>query len=136
MKDVKDDDNLVISSNGVVLEVNERGKLFYKTLRDIVERMYRRTFHLQYKNQLNDSKNQVIDKLQCNVPIFGSHCYVIGDDFQGLGQHDHRGSLKLLVNSKGLDGLYDAQSCSLIIFHHWDHSCVVNLSSGAVRLFP
>jgi hypothetical protein len=37
MKDVNDDD-LVLSSSGVVLEVNERGKLFYKTLRDIVER--------------------------------------------------------------------------------------------------
>jgi hypothetical protein len=64
LKDVKDDDNLVISSTGVVLEVNERGKLFYKTLRDIVERTYRHTFHLQYKNQSNDSKNQVIHKLQ------------------------------------------------------------------------
>jgi hypothetical protein len=29
-----------------------------------VERMYRCTFHLQYKNQPNDSKNQVIYKLQ------------------------------------------------------------------------
>jgi hypothetical protein len=52
----------------VVLEVNERGKLFYKTLRDIVERMYRCTFHLQYKNQSNDSKNQVIHKLQEAFP--------------------------------------------------------------------
>jgi hypothetical protein len=33
MKDVNDDDILVINSSGVVLEVNERGKLFYKTLR-------------------------------------------------------------------------------------------------------
>jgi hypothetical protein len=30
LKDVNDDDDLVISSSGVVLEVNERGKLFYK----------------------------------------------------------------------------------------------------------
>jgi hypothetical protein len=37
MKDVSDDD-LVLSSSGVMLEVDERGKLFYKTLRDIVER--------------------------------------------------------------------------------------------------
>jgi hypothetical protein len=63
MKDVNDDDNLVISSSGVVLEVNERGKLFYKTLRDILEITYKHTFHLQYKNQSNDSKNQVIHKL-------------------------------------------------------------------------
>jgi hypothetical protein len=48
----------------VVLEVNERGKLFYRSLRDIVERTYRCTFHLQYKNQSSDSKNQVIHKLQ------------------------------------------------------------------------
>jgi hypothetical protein len=40
VKDVNDDDGLVISSSGVVLEVNERGKLFYKALRDIVERTY------------------------------------------------------------------------------------------------
>jgi hypothetical protein len=51
-----------------VLEVNERGKNFYKTMRDIVERTYRRTFHLQYINQSNDSKNQVISKLQEAFP--------------------------------------------------------------------
>jgi len=45
-KDVNDDDVLVINSFGVVLEVNERGKLFYKALRDIVERTYRHNFHL------------------------------------------------------------------------------------------
>jgi hypothetical protein len=64
MKDVNDDE-LVLSSSRVVLEVNEGGgKNFYKTMRDIVERMYRHSFHLQYKNQSNDSKNQVIHKLQ------------------------------------------------------------------------
>jgi hypothetical protein len=67
MKDVNDDD-LVLSSSRVVLEVNERGKLFYRTLRDIVERTYRHTFHLQYKNQSNDSKNQVIHKLHEAFP--------------------------------------------------------------------
>ena len=39
------------------------GFLFYKTIRDIVERTYIRTFHLQYKNQSSDSKNQIISKL-------------------------------------------------------------------------
>ena len=33
-------------------------------MKDIVERTYKRTFHLQYKNQSNYSKNQVICKLQ------------------------------------------------------------------------
>jgi hypothetical protein len=79
---------------------------------------------------------QSLGREDCNVPIFGSHCSVIGDDFQGLGQHDQRGSLTLPVNSKGLDGLYDAQSGSLIIFHHWDHSCAVSFGSRAFRLFP
>jgi hypothetical protein len=64
LKDVNDDGNLVIGSSGVVLEVNERGKLFYRSLRDIVEITYRHNFHLQYKNQSNDSKNQVIRTLQ------------------------------------------------------------------------
>jgi hypothetical protein len=50
LKDVNDDDDLVIHSYGVVVEINERGKLFYGFLRDIVERKYRRNFHLQYKN--------------------------------------------------------------------------------------
>ena len=45
------------------MEVNERGKNFYKSLRDLVERMYRRSFHLQYKNQSSDSKNQILSKL-------------------------------------------------------------------------
>ena len=48
----------------MVLEVNERGKTFYKTLRDLVERMYRHSFHLQYKNQSSGSKNQILSKLQ------------------------------------------------------------------------
>jgi hypothetical protein len=51
-----------------VLEVNERGKNFYKTMRDIVEQTYRHTFHLQYINQSNDSKNQVISKLHEAFP--------------------------------------------------------------------
>ena len=33
-------------------------------MRDIVERTWRHSFHLQYINQSNDSKNQVICKLQ------------------------------------------------------------------------
>jgi hypothetical protein len=63
MKDVNDDE-LVLSSSRVVLEVNDKGKIFYKTMRDIVERTYICSFHLQYKNQSNESKNQVIFKLQ------------------------------------------------------------------------
>ena len=59
VKDVNDDDgdDLFMNSCGVVLEVNERGKMFYRALRDMVEIMYRRHFHLQYKNQSSDSKN-------------------------------------------------------------------------------
>jgi hypothetical protein len=56
-KDVNDDDGLVIISSGVVVKVNERCKLFYRALRDIVERTYRRNFDLQCKNQSSDSKN-------------------------------------------------------------------------------
>ena len=59
---------LVLSSSGVVLEVNRRGKDFYNTMRDIVERTYICTFHLQYKNKSNDSKNKVICKLQQAFP--------------------------------------------------------------------
>jgi len=62
------DNDLVLSSSRVVLEVNEKGKLFYRTLRDIVERTYRHTFHLQYKNKSNDSKDTVIHKLQEAFP--------------------------------------------------------------------
>ena len=58
-------DELVLSSSRVVLEFNNKGGVeFYKTMRDIVERMYRRTFQLQYKNQSNDYNNKVICKLQ------------------------------------------------------------------------
>jgi hypothetical protein len=64
VEDVNDDDGLVISSFGVVLDVNERGKMFYRALRDMVEIMYRRHFHLQYKNQSSDSKNQFLFILQ------------------------------------------------------------------------
>ena len=57
------ENEFLLSSFGVVLEVNERGKNFYKSLRDLVERMYRHFFYLQYKNQSNDSKNQILCKL-------------------------------------------------------------------------
>ena len=53
----ENENELRLNSSGVVLEVNERGKNFYKNFRDLVERMYRCSFHLQYKNQSNDSKN-------------------------------------------------------------------------------
>ena len=54
--------------NWCLVQLEWRWKLMkrkknYKTLRDIVEKMYRRTFYLQYKNQFNDSKTQVISKL-------------------------------------------------------------------------
>ena len=64
MKDVNDDDTLVLSSSKEVLQVNERGTCIYNTLRNIVERAYRRTFHLQDKNKSSDSKNQVRQKIQ------------------------------------------------------------------------
>jgi hypothetical protein len=54
MKDVNDVD-FVLSSSGVVLEVNDRGIVFHKIMRDLVEIFYRHNFHLQYKNQTNDS---------------------------------------------------------------------------------
>jgi hypothetical protein len=57
VKDVNDDDDVVIISYGVMLEVNERRKMFYRTLRDTLERTYRRHFQLKYKNQYSDSKN-------------------------------------------------------------------------------
>ena len=55
---------MLLSSSRVVLEANERGENFYKTLRDLVEKMYIISFHLQYKNQSNDSKNKILFKLQ------------------------------------------------------------------------
>ena len=58
------DDQLVLSSSGVGLEVNRRDKEFYNTMRYIVEKTYKCTFHLQYINQSNESKNQIICKLQ------------------------------------------------------------------------
>ena len=36
------ENELLLSSSGVVLEVNERGKNFYKSLRDLVERIQQR----------------------------------------------------------------------------------------------
>ena len=64
----ENENELLFSSSEVVLEVNERGKNFYKSLRDLVERMYRPSFHLQYKNQSNYSKNQILSKLQEEFP--------------------------------------------------------------------
>lgn len=68
MKDLNDDDTLVLSSSREVLQFNERGNCFYNTMRDIVERTYRHTFHLQYKNRSSDSKSQVIHKLYETFP--------------------------------------------------------------------
>ena len=62
------DDQLVLSSSGVVLEVNRRGKEFNNTMRDIVERTYKCYFHLHYRNQSNYLKNQIICKLQEAFP--------------------------------------------------------------------
>jgi len=59
---------LVLSSSGVVLEINQKGGNFYRTMRNIVERTYRCTFQLQYRIQSNDSKNQVIFKLHKAFP--------------------------------------------------------------------
>lgn len=56
------DDELVLSSSGVVLKVNKREFFFYKTMRDLVERTYKRSFHSQYKNQCNDFNNEIIFK--------------------------------------------------------------------------
>ena len=41
------ENEFLLSSYGVVLEVNERGENFYKTLRDLVERRYILSFHVQ-----------------------------------------------------------------------------------------
>ena len=42
------DDQLVLSSSGVVLEVNGKGKYFYNSMSDIIEWMYI-TIHKQIK---------------------------------------------------------------------------------------
>jgi hypothetical protein len=44
-KDVNDDE-LVLSSIGMVLEVNDIWKMFYNTMRDILEITYMCSFHL------------------------------------------------------------------------------------------
>ena len=62
------DDQFLLGSFGLVLEVNRRCKEFYNNTRDIVERNYRCNFHLQYRNKSNDSKNQIICKLQEAFP--------------------------------------------------------------------
>ena len=62
------DDQLVLNSFGVLMEINRMCKEFYNTLRDIVERTCRRTFHLRYINQSNDSKNQIICNLEEAFP--------------------------------------------------------------------
>ena len=59
---------LVLTSAGEFLQVNQRGKYFYKTLRNIMKRRYRRTHHLQYRNQSIESKNRVIYKLHQAIP--------------------------------------------------------------------
>lgn len=41
-----------------------KGGFFLQNMRNLVKRMYRRTLQLQYKNQSNDYKNQIIFKLQ------------------------------------------------------------------------
>jgi hypothetical protein len=51
------DDELVLGSSKVVLEVHEWGKDLYKILIDIVKIKYRHFFHLKYKNKSNDSNN-------------------------------------------------------------------------------
>ena len=58
MEDANDDE-LVSSSSRVALEVNRRGKEFFKTMRDIVETTYRHTFNLHYINQSNYFKSDM-----------------------------------------------------------------------------
>jgi hypothetical protein len=58
MKDVNDNE-LVLISFGVVLEVNDKGGDFHKSMMDIEDITYiRHSFHLQYKNKYNESKNK------------------------------------------------------------------------------
>ena len=57
LKDLNHDETLVLSSFREVFQVNKWGIFFYKTMMNIVERTYRHTFHLQYKNQFVDSNN-------------------------------------------------------------------------------
>ena len=45
-KDVNDVETSALNSSKEVLEANERGKCFFKTMKDIVERTYKHTFHL------------------------------------------------------------------------------------------
>ena len=74
--DVNDDESLVLISSKEVLEVNKRGESFYKTMRGIVKKICRCTFHLQYTNQSTDSMNPIIHKLQEAFPEQRSMRYV------------------------------------------------------------
>ena len=61
IKDVNDDDTLVLSSSEELLEVNNRGDFFYKTMRNIVERTYRHTlncFVVEMKTKWNYSTHK------------------------------------------------------------------------------
>jgi hypothetical protein len=42
----------------------------------------------------------------------------VGDDFQGLCQRRHKGEVMLLVRSKDLGELYEAQPSPLLVWHH------------------
>ena len=59
MKDLNDDEMVVISR--VALEINEKGGgIFYKTMRDIVEIMYRCGLQLKYETKSIDSNNKIL----------------------------------------------------------------------------
>jgi len=72
---------------------------------------------------LDDKK--YLGREECNVPICGFSFSTIEDDFLGFCQFNQRGNLMLLVDSKGLEDLYDAQRAYFVIFHHQDHSYIV-----------
>jgi len=68
---------------------------------------------------------QSLGREDYNVPIFGSPCFAIRDDFMGLYQHYQRGNWMLPVISRGLEDLFYSFRGPLIIFHHRDHSCAI-----------
>ena len=114
------ENELLLSSSGEVLEVNERGENFYKSLRDLVEQMYRCYFHLKYKNQSNYVKNQILSKLQ--------------EEFQENWSMRHVRILieKTYNNKKGVKNNIPSNFLSRIIYKY--HFCYIYFSYINIKI--
>jgi hypothetical protein len=53
-------------------------------------------------------EKQYLGREDCNVPIFGFPYSEVVDDLMGLCQPDQRGNLRLTMNSRSLEELYDS----------------------------